>query len=134
MKASWFKKRGYKKADRESMSLLVWKPFTEDATPPHWILQKKPVPSIPGKVSVTAFINGWCPAQAMVFERAKRASAEFGDKVVFQSIDSSDRDVFLEWGISDGIFINGKQIAFGPPLSYEKIMNKIAKQVRKLPH
>ena len=114
------------------MSLLVWKPFVDDATPPHWIQQKKPVPSIPGKVTVTAFINGWCPAQNMVFERAKRACTEFGDNVVFQSIDSSERDVFLEWGISDGIFINGKQIAFGPPLSYEKIMNKIAKQVKKL--
>ena len=33
MKASWFKKHGYKKADRDSMALLVWKPFTNNATP-----------------------------------------------------------------------------------------------------
>lgn len=132
MKASWFKKHGYKKADRDSMSLLVWKPFTEDVTPPHWIHQKKPVPTIPEKVTVTAFINGWCPAQNMVFERAKRASAEFGDKVVFQSIDTSDRDIFMDWGISDGIFVNGKRIAFGPPLSFDKIMKIISKQVKKL--
>ncbi|MEJ2179377.1 MAG: GNAT family N-acetyltransferase [Gammaproteobacteria bacterium] len=99
MKASWFKKHGYKKADRDSMSLLVY---------------------------------GWCPAQNMVYERAKRASAECGEKVIFQGIDTSDRDVFLEWGISDAIFVNGKQVAFGPPLSYEKLMKIIFKQVKKL--
>jgi len=133
MKASWFKKQGYKKADRDSMRLLVWKPFTDDAKQPHWIHPKKAVAKIPGKVTVTAFINGWCPAQNIVFERAKRASAEFGDKVVFESIDTSDRDVFLEWGISDGIYIDGKQISFGPPLPYEKMIKKIAKKVKKLP-
>ena len=55
--------------------------------------------------TVTSFINGWCPGQNLVFERAKRASAEFGDKVVFQGIDTSERDVFLAWGISDALFI-----------------------------
>ncbi len=132
MKASWFKKHGYKKADRDSISLLVWKPFSADASPPRWIHQKKDVSRIPGKVAVTAFINGWCPAQNVVFERAKRASAEFGDKVVFESIDTSDRDVFLEWGISDGIFIDGKQISYGPPLPYEKFIKLISKKVKKL--
>jgi N-acetylglutamate synthase-like GNAT family acetyltransferase len=28
MKASWFKNHGYKKADKDSMALLVWKPFS----------------------------------------------------------------------------------------------------------
>lgn len=133
MKASWYKKRGYIKADRDSMRLLVWKPFTHDATQPHWIRSKKAIPTHPGKVTVTAFINGWCPAQNMVYERAKRASAEFGDPVIFECIDTSDRDVFLQWGISDGIFIDGKALSFGPPLSYEKIVKKIAKKVKKLP-
>jgi len=133
MKASWFKKHGYKKADRDSISLLVWKPFSEDAHPPSWIHQKKAVSENPEKVTVTAFINGWCPAQNMVYERARRACAEFGDKVVFESIDTSDRDVFLEWGIADGIFIDGKQISFGPPLPYEKLLKMITKKVKKLP-
>ena len=132
MKASWFKKHGYKKAERDSISLLVWKPFSVDACPPHWIHQKKAVPKNSGKVAVTAFINGWCPAQNLVYERAKRACTEFGDKVVFESIDTSDREKFLEWGIADGIFIDGKQISFGPPLPYEKLLKMISKKVKKL--
>lgn len=130
MKASWFKKHGYKKADRNGMALLVWKPFVDDAQSPGWIRQRKPVPSIHGKVTVTAFINGWCPAQNMVYERAKRASAEFENKVVFQTIDTSDRGSFLEWGIVDDIFVNGKKIRNGPPPSYDKIRNIIAKRVK----
>lgn len=132
MKAAWFKKQGYKKADRESMRVLVWKAFTPDARAPRWIRQQKPVAKTPGKVTVTAFINGWCPAQNIVFERAKRACAGFDDKAVFETIDTSDRQVFLEWGIADGIFIDGKKLSFGPPLSYEKIMRKIAGHVKKL--
>lgn len=134
MKASWYKKHGYVKADRDSMSLLVWKAFSEDAKPPHWLQQKKDVPTIPGKVAVTAFINGWCPAQNLVFERAKKAAAEFGDSVVFQQVDTSNRETLLEWGISDGVFIDGKPISFGPPLSFDKIMHKIEKRVKNIRH
>ncbi len=132
MKASWFKKHGYRKAERDFISLLVWKPFTGDAEPPQWIKQKKKVPTTPGKVNVTAFINGWCPAQNMVFERTRRACAEFGDKVVFTSINTSKPEVFEEWGIVDGIFINGKRLSYGPPLAYEKIRKKIAAKVKRL--
>jgi hypothetical protein len=40
--------------------------------------------------------------------------------------------VFLEWGRSDGLFIDGKEVRTGPPPSYEKIRKLIAKRVRKL--
>ncbi|UCE04795.1 MAG: GNAT family N-acetyltransferase [bacterium] len=132
MKASWFKKRGYKKVDKQGMSVLLWKPFTDEAIPPKWIKENKRPQKIPGQVTVTAFLNGWCPAQNMVFERAKRAAAEFGDKVVFKEINTFDRNVFLEWGISDALFINDKQVRTGPPPSYKKIRKLIAKRIRKL--
>lgn len=133
MKASWFKKHGYKPADRNGISLLVWKPFADEALPPRWIHPKKPVPTVANKVSVTAFINGWCPAQNMMFERAQRACAAFPDKVIFTRIDTSKRETFLEWGISDGIYLDGKLLSFGPPLTFDKMMAKIEKRVKKLP-
>ena len=131
MKASWFKRHGYKKVDKDGMSVLLWKPFADDATPPKWIKRRKKPELIPGKVTVTAFINGWCPAQNLVFERAKRAASEFGDKVVFREINTFDRDVFLEWGTVDGLFIDDKSVRTGPPPSYSKIKKKIAKRVKK---
>ncbi|MFQ6083456.1 MAG: GNAT family N-acetyltransferase [Candidatus Aminicenantia bacterium] len=132
MKASWFKKQGYTKVDKQRIQVLLWKPFTNSATPPRWIKQKKKPETTSGKVTVTAFLNGWCPAQNMVFERAKRASSEFGDKVVFREIHTFDRDVFLEWGIADALFIDNKQVRTGPPPPYEKIKKLIAKRVKKL--
>jgi GNAT superfamily N-acetyltransferase len=134
MKASWFKKHGYKKVDSLGLlgQVLLWKPFSGDAEPPVWIRQKKKPETIPGKVAVTSFLNGWCPAQSTVFERAKRASAEFGDKVVFQAIDTFDKKTFLEWGISDALFVDGRQVRTGPPPSYEKIRKTIAGRVGKL--
>ena len=94
MKAFWFKKHGYKKADRDSISLLVWKPISEDAAQPSWVRPKKSVPTRSGKVVVTAFINGWCPSQNVIFERAKRACSTFGDKVLFDIIDTSEKENF----------------------------------------
>jgi GNAT superfamily N-acetyltransferase len=133
MNARWFKRQGYKKVDRDSIRVLLWKPFTDDAIPPTWVKRRNEPELVPGKVTVTSFINSWCPGQNLVFERARRASAEFGDKVVFQGIDTSERNVFLEWGISDALFINGKRVRTGPPPSYDKVRKLIAKQAGRLP-
>ena len=132
MKASWFRKHGYKKVDKQGMQVLLWKPFDDSASPPRWIRQQKSPETTPGKVTVTGFINGWCPAQNMVFERARRAAAELGDKVVFRGINTFDRDTFLEWGIADALFIDGKEVRTGPPPSYDKVRKAIARRVRKL--
>ena len=133
MRASWFKKHGYKKADALGMQILLWKPFTEDAVPPRWIRdKKKPASGQPGQVTVTALLNGWCPGMNTAFERARRAAAEFGDKVEFRAVDTFGRAAFREWGEPDAIFVNGKGIRLGPPPSYAKIRKAIAKQVKKL--
>jgi GNAT superfamily N-acetyltransferase len=134
MKASWFRKQGYAKVDKQGFlgPILLWKPFTNDAIPPKWIKQKKKPETTTGKVAVTALRNGWCPAQNLVFERARRVTAEFGDKVAFREIDTFNRETFLEWGIADALFIDNKQVRTGPPPSYEKIRKIIAKRVRKL--
>jgi GNAT superfamily N-acetyltransferase len=132
MKAAWFRKRGYKKSDKNGISLLMWKSFAEDAMPPAWIRPQKEAPIKAGKVTVSAFINGWCPSQNITYERAKTASALFGDKVLFQSYDTTNPEVFKEWGVSDGVYLDGKAISWGPPLSFEKIEKKIARKVKRL--
>jgi len=132
MKASWFKKKGYKKIDKNGMTVLLWKPFTDDAIPPKWIKPKKKPGLIDGKVAVTSFINGWCPAQNIVYERAKRVSQEFGDKVEFKEVSTTDRNNLDEWGITDALFVDGKEVRTGPPPSYDKIRKIISKRVKKL--
>jgi GNAT superfamily N-acetyltransferase len=134
MRAAWFKKHGYRVVDRVGMQALLWKPFTADAIPPNWVRQKARPSLEPNKVTVTAFCNGWCPAQNIVFERTKRAVSdpELADKVAYREVKTFDRDEFLRWGISDALFINQKQVRTGPPPSYEKIRRLIARQANRL--
>ena len=76
--------------------------------------------------------SGWCLAQNLVYERAKRAAGEFGDKVVFQEIDTSSREAIARWGIADAVFVDGKNLQKGPPPSYDRILALIGKRVRRL--
>lgn len=132
MKASWFKKQGYRKADRQGIQILLWKSFAEDAVPPRWILPRKKPRKAEGLVTITVFKNGWCPAQNINYERARRAASAFGGEVAFKEIDTFDRKIFLEWGISDAVFLDDKALSKGPPLKFETIRKKIARKVKNL--
>ncbi|MBW1916294.1 MAG: GNAT family N-acetyltransferase [Deltaproteobacteria bacterium] len=129
MKASWYKRQGYKVIDRKGIMRLVWKPFNETAVKPSFIKTKKKPGKGEEKVNISMFRNGWCPAMNITHERTLRAIKEFEDKIELKEYDTLDREVIDEWGISDGIYIDGKAISTGPPLSYEKIRKKIKKRV-----
>lgn len=132
MKASWFKKQGYIPVDKKGFmgEVLLWKPFTEDAESPKWIKQKKKPGKKSEKVKVTCLNHGWCPAANLACERTKEVAAEFGDKVEVETINTSDKTTFNEWGIADSIYIDGKKVSSGPPPSKEKIRKIIGNKVR----
>jgi GNAT superfamily N-acetyltransferase len=131
MKASWFKKHGYRKADRQGISVLLWKPFCGDAQPPRWHPKGTKLPDpVPGKVNVTAFVSGWCTGGDLVVERARRAANELGDKAAYCEIDTSEPGAVAKWGISDAVFVDGKVVRGGPPPSFDKIRSIITKRVR----
>lgn len=131
MRSKWFKKNGYVRADKNGMTELVWKAFKENAEPPKLMkIQKKPDVR-KDKVKVTCFRNGWCPGQNLACERMKRAVNEYGDKIEYIEVDTDDKHNLEEWGISDAIFINDKQINTGPPPSYIKLQKLLRKKVEK---
>lgn len=133
MRAKWFKKHGYKKVQRQGMAVLLWKPFEDSAVPPSWYPKKKFQPlNNPHKVTVTAYVNGWCLAQNLVYQRAKRAAAEFGEKVDFREIDTSTGQDIAVHGQTDAVFIDGKAVRSGPPASYESIYKLLQKRVKRL--
>ncbi len=132
MRAAWFQKHEYKKVDRDGITALLWKPFSDDAVKPSLILSKKTPEKGKERVHIEVFNSGWCPAFNIVFERAKKAAEQFGDEVKFIVHDTTDREEFLEWGIMNALYVNGKEVNSGPPPSYEKILGIIKKQVRKL--
>jgi len=111
---------------------LLWKPFHENAIPPRFIKAKKLPEKGSGKVNVTLFRNGWCPAQSIAFERVLRASAEFPGKINIQEYNTKNRETVNEWGIHEGLYIDGEEVRTGPPPSYQRIRGKIAGRVKKL--
>jgi GNAT superfamily N-acetyltransferase len=134
MRARWYKKQGYRVADRQGVlgPVLLWKPFVEGAMAPKWIRSRRKPAATPGQVTVTCFNSGWCPAQNMVYERARRAVAQSGAPVVFEGIDTSNHQAMVEWGISDGLFVDGKKVRTGPPPSFESIRKRIESRVARL--
>lgn len=131
MRASWFKKHGYVRVDSQGLASLMWKPFNLDARPPRFVhVQKRPQP-VPGQVTVTAFVNGWCAAGNTAYERAKRAVAEIGPPAVFQEISTLDLDVAREWGMLDAIYIDGQQLHYGPPPAFRRLQRRIARECDK---
>jgi N-acetylglutamate synthase-like GNAT family acetyltransferase len=131
MRSSWFKKHGYKKVDSDGISELVLKSFTSDVSIPSFIKPKQKIEKGTDCVKITCFMNGWCPAQNIVYERAKKVAKEYENRIDFIGIDTNDRETLLEYGIVDGLFVDDKQIRTGPPPSYEKIKTIIEKQIRK---
>jgi GNAT superfamily N-acetyltransferase len=132
MKASWYKKQGYKKVDSFKGAVLLWKPFADDALAPKWIRpQTTPEPN-PKKITITAYINGWCPASNLTFERVKRAAEKYPEQVELKVINTFDNCTRHKCGYTDAIFINGKQLRAGPPMNYSKILKKIEKLVKKI--
>ena len=132
MKASWFRSKGYRVVDRDGINRLLWKPFTSDARPPGFIRPKKTPSAGEKKVSVAIFRNGWCPVMNLTSERTMRAAAELGDKIELTEYDTLDKNTLNEWGITDGLFIDGREMRTGPPPPYEKIKRRLEKRIRRL--
>jgi predicted N-acetyltransferase YhbS len=132
MRASWFRKQGYKTVNKAGIMRMLWKPFNEKAEPPKFMKIIKQPEKGDGKVNVTLFRNGWCQTVNIACERAKRACQEFPGKINLQEFDTIDREDVKEWGIIDSLYIDGKEVSIGPAPSYEKIRKKIEKRVKKI--
>ncbi len=132
MRASWFRKHGYRRADRVGIATLMWKPFSPDAASPRFVRPRKTPEKVPGQVTVTSFMQGHCRAANVAHERARRACAEIGSPVVYRVIDTKDMTVAREWGILDTLYIDDREVSVGPPPSYDKLRRRIEKQARRL--
>ena len=132
MKASWFRKQGYRRVDAMGMQVLLFKSFSPEAKPPRWIRPKKKPDLVPGRVVVTALVNGACSVGGINYERARLAAQALGDRVVFHGVDTSDRQTFLAWGLADAVFIDQRRIGYGPPLSVDAIEKRILRRMKRL--
>ncbi len=132
MKAAWFRKQGFINADKQGMMALVYKPFTADAVKPAIPKQVRKPEMGKDKVILTDFVCGWCTYANVSHVNAVRLAAEYPDKVELVTLDATDNAVLKEWGIGEGLFINGKEVRSAPPLAYDVLKRKVERCIKRL--
>ncbi len=130
MKVAWFRKQGFKTTDSQGIMALVYKSFAPGTQKPSFPKPKKKPVSSNEKVILTDFVNGWCPFTNVTHFNAEKITSELKDKVELITLDTTDKAVLDEWGIGEGLFINGKEVRSAPPLSYEKLKKKVEKRIK----
>lgn len=131
MKASWFRKYGFKRVDRDGLSALMWKPFEPNAVAPKWLRRKKVPEVVAGKLRISIFQHGWCAAMNITAERVRLIANEYPDTIELLEYNTRDRSILTQWGISDAVFLDTKELRTGPPPSMEKLRSTIISKLRK---
>lgn len=128
---SFYEHMGYVRADQVGSDVLVWKSFRGEGDPPRLLRQRKKGPISKDRITVVSLFTGWCGGCSFNLE-ARSAALELGDIVDFLEVDTSVRDNMLDWGISDGILIDGEPYrSDGPPFTKEEIKRDILSLYRK---
>jgi len=123
---SFYEHMGYTRVDKTGQAVLVWKVFRDGAAEPRWAREVRRPEGVPGKVSVVVFVNGWCTGGCSQCVTAREAVAGLDDVVDYREIDTSDPDVLREWGISDGLYVNGEPYRpYEPPCTSEMLRNDL---------
>jgi len=113
MPATFFERLGYASVAVRAAEVLLWKPFTDDATPPRQLESRYVFEPVPDAVAVDLFWNAFCPTSAIEARRVREVCQEFGDRVRLREFQAEQRDILLRHGIPRGIYVNGKHIGWG---------------------
>jgi len=107
MPARFFEKQGFIPICRKDTQVIQWKPFSESAVPPTFLVPDCRYEPIPGKIVVDLFWMTFCGAEDR--EVVVRVVSEFSDVVVREHC-SDDREVLLRYQIPRGVYLGGQKI------------------------
>jgi hypothetical protein len=127
---SFYEHMGYERADQSGFDVLAWKKFSPDAVSPRLLRRRRELPVVPGRVSVTAFDNGWCGGETF-YHRVVVDQAMTGLEpiAVLTRVDTSDRKVMLDWGIASGLYLDGEAYRpDGPPFTAEELRAEVTER------
>lgn len=129
MPASFFEHLGYAPVDSRGREVLLWKTFSADAQPPHFLQPHFVFEPMEGVVVIDLFWNGFCQTSAIEAQRVREVCEEFGNAVVLREYQAEDREVLLRHQIPRAIYINGKEIGWGYEAPREGIRAAIQEQL-----
>jgi len=107
MPASFFEKFGFKEVDRDGSRVLLHLNLSCDVQP-RLIKAKTRKVRESGKLVVDVFYSSQCPWSWWVVDKVKRGMKKYGALV--NAVNTDDRTVIEEYGLSRGVCINGKPV------------------------
>lgn len=113
MPASFFERQGYTPVEDRGRETLLWKPFSSDAVPPHFLQPHYVFAPVEGLVVVDLFWNAFCQTSVMEAQRVREVCQEFEDRVQLREFRAEEREVLLQYQISRAIYVNGEEIGWG---------------------
>ena len=133
MPATYFERLGYRAVDERGTESLLWKPFRDNATPPHFLQPHYVFEPVEGKVVVDLFWNGFCQTSGIETERVREVCAEFGDQAVLRECNAEDRETLLRYQTPRAIYVDGREIFWGHEAPKEGIHAAIERALEASP-
>jgi len=127
MPAKYFENLGYKVAEKRGIEAILWKQFDPSAEPPHFRKMNYSFKPIQGKVVVDLFWNVFCLTSDVEAQRVREVVSEYKNDVVFNEYSAVKPTTLKRYGISRGIFVNGKWIEVGPEIEKNTLRQEIEK-------
>jgi len=127
MPAEYFEKLGYKVAEKRGIEAILWKQFDPSADPPQFRKMNYKFKPIQGKVVVDLFWNVFCLTSDVEAQRVREVVSEYKNDVVFNEYSAVKPSTLQRYGISRGIFVNGKLIEVGPEIEKNALRQEIEK-------
>jgi len=125
MPAKFFIKLGYKIATKRGEVAILWKQFDRSAEPPQFRELNYEFQSVQGKVVVDLFWNTFCLTSDVEAQRVRDVVLEYKGKVVLNEFSIDNLSNLQQYGLSRGIYVNGKLVEVGPEIEKEKIRQEI---------
>ena len=107
MPFSFFEKFGFKEVDRDGSRVLLYLNLG-DGERPRLIKAKTRKVGERGKLVVDVLYSSQCPWSGWMVDKVKRGMKKYG--AVVNAINTDDRTVIEEYGLSRGVCINGKPV------------------------
>ncbi len=115
MPAGFFSEHGFAAVDDKEAAWLMLKSWQE-VTPPRFLpLRYRPLTVPAGQTAVDIFWCGQCPFWTQAHDELLHVARELGQRVVVREINTDDRLIMEQWGIANGVFIQGECAFLYPP-------------------
>jgi len=129
---SFYEHMGYSRVEKSGLAVLVWKPFNGTVSPPSFQRQVQTPIADTDNISVMMFTNGWCTGNCSQLITVREAVEGLEGSIDYREIDTSEQQVLQEWGIADGLYVDGQPYRpYEPPCTSEMLRQDLVDMVAR---